>query len=74
MTKLELIQIGESVGIVLPEDVLARLKVEKGDSLYLTDVENGVKLTPYRGEFEAQMLAGRKVMKKWRKVLRALAK
>ena len=74
MTALKLTQIGNSVGVILPKEVLARLKVEKGDSLYLTDAVNGVILTPYSAEFEAQMTAARSVMKKRRNVLRELAK
>lgn len=74
MTTLKLTQIGNSVGVILPKEVLARLKVAKGDSLYVTDAVNGVMLTPYSTEFEAQMTAARSVMKKRRNVLRELAK
>ncbi len=74
MTTLKLTQIGNSVGVILPKEVLARLKVVKGDSLYLTDAANGVMLTPYSADFEAQMTAARGVMKKRRDVLRELAK
>jgi putative addiction module antidote len=71
---LKLTQIGNSVGVILPKEVLARLKLEKGDTLYLTDAANGVLLTPYSAEFETQMTAARSVMKKRRNVLRELAK
>ena len=74
MAALKLTQIGNSVGVILPKEVLARLKLEKGDTLYLTDAVNGVMLTPYSAEFEAQMTAARGVMKKRRNVLRELAK
>jgi putative addiction module antidote len=74
MAALKLTQIGNSVGVILPKEVLARLKVGKGDSLYLTDAANGVMLTPYSAEFETQMTAARSVMKKRRNVLRELAK
>ena len=74
MTALKLTQIGNSVGVILPKDVLARLKLEKGDTVFLTDAANGVMLTPYNPEFEAQMEAARQVMKKRRNVLRELAK
>ena len=47
MAVLKLTQIGNSVGVILPKEVLARLKLEKGDTLYLTDAANGVMLTPY---------------------------
>lgn len=74
MTALKLTQIGNSVGVILPKEVLARLKVEKGDTVFLTDAANGVLLTPYSQEFETQMDAAREVMKRRRNVLRELAK
>jgi len=74
MTTLKLTQIGNSVGVILPKDVLARLKLEKGDSVFLTDAANGVLLTPYDPEFEAQMDEARNIMKRRRNVLRELAK
>ncbi len=74
MTALKLTQIGNSVGIILPKEVLARLKVQKGDTLFVTDAANGVTLTPYSEEFETQMTAARQIMKKRRNVLRELAK
>ena len=74
MTALKLTQIGNSVGVILPKEVLTRLKLEKGDTVFVTDAVNGVTLTPYSPEFEAQMAAARAVMKKRRNVLRELAK
>ena len=74
MTALKLTQIGNSVGVILPKEVLARLKLEKGDTLFVTDAANGVMLTPYDPVFEQQMVAARQVMKKRRNVLRELAK
>jgi putative addiction module antidote len=74
MTALKLTQIGNSVGLILPKEVLARLKLEKGDTVFVTDAVNGVMLTPYSAEFETQMATARKVMKKRRSVLRELAK
>lgn len=74
MAALKLTQIGNSVGVILPKEVLARLRVEKGDTLFLTDAVNGITLTPYSAEFETQMTAARQIMKKRRNVLRELAK
>lgn len=74
MTALKLTQIGNSVGVILPKEMLARLKLEKGDTVFVTDAVDGIKLTPYSEEFEAQMAAARGVMKKRRAVLRELAK
>lgn len=74
MVALKLTQIGNSVGVVLPKETLARLKLGKGDTIYLTESPDGFRLTPYDAEFEAQMSAARKIMKKHRDVLRQLAK
>ena len=74
MTALKLTQIGNSVGVILPKEILARLKLEKGDTVFVTDAPQGVMLTPYSAEFDEQMTAARRVMKKRRAVLRELAK
>jgi putative addiction module antidote len=74
MSALKLTQIGNSVGVILPKEVLARLKLAKGDTVYLTENPDGVTLTPNDPGFEAQMEAARTIMKKRRAVLRELAK
>jgi putative addiction module antidote len=74
MQALKLTQIGNSVGLILPKEVLARLKLEKGDTVYLTDAPGAVTITPHDPVFETQMDAARKVMKSRRDVLRELAK
>jgi putative addiction module antidote len=74
MPALKLTQIGNSVGVILPKEVLARLRLEKGDTVFVTDAAHGVMLTPYSPEFEEQMNKARQVMKKRRNVLRELAK
>lgn len=65
--------IGNSVGIVLPKEILAKLNVEKGDSLYLLDTQDGIKLTAYDQNFSDEMESARRVMRKNRDVLRKLA-
>jgi putative addiction module antidote len=74
MTKLKITTIGSSAGIILPKEVLARLKVSKGDSLFLTESPEGYRITPYHPEFEEQMTLAREFMRKRRNVLRELAK
>ena len=74
MSALKLTQIGNSVGVILPKELLARLKLEKGDSVFLTEAANGVTLTPYNPTFDVQMTEARRIMKKRRNVLRELAK
>lgn len=74
MLSLKLMQIGNSVGFVLPKEAAARLKVEKGDAVFLTESPDGYRLSPYDPAFEKQMQAAERIMKKRRQVLRALAK
>jgi len=74
MHSLKLTQIGNSVGVILPKEVLARLNLEKGDVVYLTDSADGVRLTPHDPNFEAQMAAARDIMRKRRNVLHELSK
>lgn len=74
MMQVKVTSIGNSVGIVLPKEALVRLKVEKGDTLYLVETAEGFTLTPYQQDFEVQMQAAEKVMKKYRNALRELAK
>jgi putative addiction module antidote len=74
MTALKLKAVGNSTGIIIPKEILAKLHVEKGDSLFVVETSNGIELTPYDPEFERQMEAARKIMKKRRGVLRELAK
>ncbi len=70
----KVVQIGNSLGIILPKDALSKMKVGKGDILHLTDSPDGLRVTPYDPEFEQQMAQARGVMKKRRAVLRELAK
>jgi putative addiction module antidote len=74
MHTLKLIQIGNSVGVVLPKELLAQLNVDKGDSLYFSPTPNGVRITVTDPEFEAQMSVARGLMKEYRNVLAELAK
>jgi putative addiction module antidote len=70
VTAVKITTIGNSVGIVLPKEILARLNVEKGDSLYLTETPDGIQLTAYNQTFSDEMEAARRVMRKNRDVLR----
>lgn len=65
--------IGNSVGIILSKEVLAKLRVEKGDQVYITETPSGVELTPYDQNFADEMEAAKRVMRKNRDVLRRLA-
>ena len=74
MTALRLTGIGNSVGVILPRELLAKLGVGKGDTLYAVETQDGLRLTVADAEFEAQMKVARRLMKKWRNVLHELAK
>jgi putative addiction module antidote len=74
MVRLKITTIGSSAGVILPKEVLTRLRLEKGDSLFLTESPEGYRITPYDPEFEKQMTLAREVMRKRRNLLRELAK
>ena len=74
MHTLKLTQIGNSVGVILPKEVLARLKLEKGDTVYVTETTDGFAFTPYDPAFEEQLTLGREFMREYRDTFRALAK
>ena len=70
----KLIKVGNSVGVILPRDVLAKLGLDIGDPLSISDAPGGITLSRYDPEFELQMAAARDVMKRRRNALRELAK
>lgn len=74
MMTLKLTQIGNSVGVILPKELLGRLGVGKGDTLYAIDTPEGVRISTADPEFEAQMEVARRIMKERWAVLRELAK
>jgi flagellin len=74
MSALKLTQIGNSVGVIFPKELLARLKLEKGDSLFVSEAANGVMLTPYDPEVEKQIALGREFMHDFRDTFNQLAK
>ena len=74
MHTLKLTQIGNSVGVILPREMLVRLGLAKGDTLYAVDQPDGVRLTAADPGFASQMEAARRIMKDRRAVLRELAK
>ena len=72
--KLKITPFGNSFGVILPKEALAKLKLTGGDAVFLTDTPDGYRITPYDPEFETQMNAANQVMKKRRNALRELAK
>ena len=74
MHQLKLTQFGNSVGVILPKELLAKLGLAKGDTVYAIDQPDGLRLMTADTEFEAQMAVARQIMKERRAVLRELAK
>ena len=71
---LKVRRIGNSLGVVLPKEVLAKLKVGEGDELSVTDTPNGVTLSPFDEALQEQIEAGRRGMRRYRNALRELSK
>lgn len=71
--KLKITSIGNSSGVILPKEILARLRVEKGDELYVLETPDGIKLTTFDPTLAEQMEVADKVMHKRRNLLHKLA-
>ena len=74
MHTLKLRKIGSSVGVILPKEMLERLRVKEGDELYAQENPEGLQLSPYDPEFESAMRAFARTRKKYRNALHELAK
>jgi putative addiction module antidote len=75
MTQLKVRPIGNSLGVVLPKEALARLNVKDGDTVFLTEAPDGsMRITPFDPSFDAQIRAAQEGMSKYRNALRRLAK
>jgi putative addiction module antidote len=74
MTALKITQIGNSLGLILPKEILARLKLEKGDMVFVTDTPEGVVVTPYDPAVAEQLALGSEFMRDYRETFRELAK
>jgi putative addiction module antidote len=72
-TPLKITKVGNSAAIILPKELLARLRVALGDTLYATESPDGVRLTASDPDFAAQMAVAEDVMRKDREILRVLA-
>ncbi|MBI3918438.1 MAG: AbrB/MazE/SpoVT family DNA-binding domain-containing protein [Betaproteobacteria bacterium] len=71
--KLKITTVGNSAGVILPKELLARLRLGKGDELFATELPDGIKLTPYDPKVAGQMEVAERIMRKDRNVLRKLA-
>ena len=73
MLTLKLVPIDDSLGLVLPKEAVAKFNLQAGDTVFLTDSPEGLRLTPGNPEFDQQMDMARQIMKKRREVLHELA-
>jgi putative addiction module antidote len=75
MLTFKVTTVGASSGVILTKEAMSRLKVKKGDTLFLTEApDGGYRLTPFDPDFERQMVLAESVMHEDRDVLRALSK
>lgn len=74
MARLKLTAVGTSTGVVIPKEMLKRLKVGRGDVLFAVETPSGYLLTPYDPAVEDQIKLSREIMMEYRDTLRALAK
>ncbi|EQA96487.1 putative addiction module antidote [Sphingobium wenxiniae] len=71
---LKITKVGNSAGVILPKELLAQLRVGLGDTLYLTEAPDGVRLTAADPDFETKMALAEQIMREDRDILRVLAK
>lgn len=70
---LKIVTVGDSVGIILSKEILEKLRVQKGDSIFAIETSKGIELIPYNPEFAEQMKIAERVMREDRDALRKLA-
>lgn len=73
MAVLKLTAVGTSTGVVIPKEMLQRLKVGRGDTLFVVETPSGYLITPYDPNVEKQIRLSREIMREYRETLRALA-
>lgn len=71
--KIKVCRIGNSTGVILSKELLAHLRVQQGDELYVTETPEGIKLQPYDPEFAGQMEVAEQVMRDRRTLLHNLS-
>ena len=74
MIQLKVTQVGNSTGVVLPKEALARLKVRKGDSVFLVESSEGYVLTAYDPDLAEELRVAGEGARDYRNALRELAK
>jgi putative addiction module antidote len=73
-TSLKITKIGNSAGVVLPKELLAKLRAGVGDTLYVSEAPDGIRITAFNPDFETKMAMAERIMSEDRDILRVLAK
>lgn len=71
---LKITKVGNSAGVVLPKELLTKLRAGLGDTLYVSETPDGVRVTASNPDFEAKMALAEQIMRDDRDILRVLAK
>lgn len=71
---LKITKIGNSAGVVLPKELLAKLRAGVGDTLFVSETPDGIRITATDPSFEAKMALAEQIMREDRDILRVLAK
>ncbi|MFU8890002.1 MAG: AbrB/MazE/SpoVT family DNA-binding domain-containing protein [Trueperaceae bacterium] len=75
MIQLKVRKIGNSLGVVLPKEVVQALHTAEGETLHLTETPGGgFRLTPYDPDFERKMRQVEDIAARYRDTLHALSK
>ncbi|BFR49004.1 AbrB/MazE/SpoVT family DNA-binding domain-containing protein [Nitratidesulfovibrio sp. HK-II] len=75
MQTVKVRKVGNSLGMVLPKEAVARMNVREGDTIYLTETpDGGFRLTPVNEDFAEQIGLADDIMREDRNILRELAK
>ena len=74
MQKLRVIRIGNSLGVILPKEITSQLRIGKGDVLFATLSPNGLEVSPYNADLEAEIAMGQAFMNEYRETFKVLAK
>jgi len=74
LVKLKVRRFGNSLGVVLPKEVVNRLRTGDGEPLFLIEAPEGYRLTPHDPGFEKKMAKAEDIISRYRNTLHVLAK
>lgn len=71
---LKITKVGNSAAVILPKELLAKLRADVGDSIFVSETPDGLRISTHDPEFERQMAMAEQIMREDRDILRVLAK